>query len=356
MATGGLVLDNPISQTMTMARRWSGSPGNELLAQLPGETDAQYSGRLTEMAITSFKQHPGLILHAAANHFINSEITSLLAFPIRDEIVLPSEFLLPQHAFWKTPLGSSQIPLFAFYLLLFSIGVATAWHQHGLIGLFPLGLGLVYNLWTALFLSSGERFIVPLDWSIHLYEFFGLIILGGVVLSFAQGARENISTWFEMLFNSHSVADESPVLSRRHLILGLIVVLFISTFLPITESVFPQKYPPKSPQEIIQQIGMPLEEGEVAVYGRAIYPRYYKAGDGEPATAKLGYGPEEKARLVFFLAGPQHGLVIFELENAPRFFPNTSDVYMIGIQRDNYFSPRIVRVIKESQTELYSNK
>jgi hypothetical protein len=327
-----------------------------MLPRLTGENDAQYSSRLTKIAFTSFMQHPSFILGSAANHFVNSEIASLLAFPIRDEIRSLSELWMPQHAFWKTPLTISQTPLFVFYLLLFSIGVTTSWHHHGLIGLLPLGLGLVYNLWTALFLSSGERFIVPLDWSIHLYELFGLIVLGGLLLSFTQGAQENIATWFRKPFNKHTIGEETPVLSRRRFILSLMLVLFLGAFLPITESIFPQKYPPKSQQEMIGQIGVTAEEGEIALYGRVLYPRYYEAGDGEPETAKLGYGPDEKARLVFFLVGPKSQLVIFELETTPHFFPNMADVYMIGRQMEGYFSPRVVKVTKASQSELYINR
>ncbi len=356
VATGGLVLDNPISQIMTMARRWSGSTGNEILPRLPGENDAQYSSRMTKMAIASFRENPRFILRSATNHFVNNEITSLLAFPIRDEIRSPAELFMPGHAFWKTPLTSNQIPLFVFYLFLFSIGLATAWYRHGLIGLLPLSFGLVYNTWTALFLSSGQRFVVPVDWSIHLYEIFGLIILGGLILSCAQGARESIAAWIQIPPGTHTAIIESPLFSRHRFILSLILVLFLGAFLPITEFIFPQRYPPESQKEISQQIGMTVEKGEVALYGRAIYPRYYEAGDGEPGTAKIGYGPEEKARLVFFLIGPQNGLVIFELKNSPPFFPNASDVYMIGTQTENYFSPRVVKVMKNSQTELYTNR
>jgi hypothetical protein len=130
----------------------------------------------------------------------------------------------------------------------------------------------------------------------------------------------------------------------------------LGSFLPITESVFPQKYPPKSQTEITQEMGVTAREGETALYGRAVYPRYYEAQEGEPETAKPGYGKDEKARLVFFLIGPQNGLVIFELENAPPFFPHTSDVYMVGTQMGSYFSPRVVKVIKDSQTQLYIKK
>ncbi|MGZ9222923.1 MAG: hypothetical protein ACXW4Q_12515, partial [Anaerolineales bacterium] len=356
LAAGGLILDNPISQTMTMARRWSGSAGNELLPRLAGENDAQYSNRLTRLAIESFKRNPGYILHSAGNHFINNEIASLLAFPVRDEILSPSELLTPQHAFWKTPLTISQMPLFAVYLLVFCVGVVAAGHYHGWIGLLPLGLGLIYNMWTALFLSSGERFIVPLDWSMHLYELFGLLILGGVILSFVEGTRGKLSDWLQTLSGSHSTMSEPTVSSRQHFLPSLILVLILGAFLPVTESIFPQKYPSKSQTAIAQHVGMRVENGEVALYGRAIYPRYYDAGEGEPGTAKLGYEPDEKARLVFFLVGPQNGLVIFELKNTPSFFPHASDVYMIGTQTENYYSPRVIKVEKDAQTELYINK
>lgn len=355
-AAGGLVLDNPISQTMTMARRWSGSTGNETIPRLLGENDAQYSSRLTRMAIESFKQHPGFILGTAANHFVNSEVASLLAFPLRDKLLSPSEVVLPEHAFWKTPVTVKQLPLFVFYLFLFAVGVAAATQRHKLLGLLPLGLGLMYNFWSALFFSSGQRFIVPVDWSVQLYQLFGLLILCGFVLSFTQTARMNILDWMRQPSRTDVISHASDMLTKRRFTLSLIVVLLISGFLPITESIFPQKYPPRSQAEIVQPIGVQPNAGEVALYGRAIYPRYYKSGDGEPGTDKLGYKPSKQARLVFYLIGPNQQLVIFNVEKVPDFFPNVSDVFMIGTQMDNYFSPRIVLVTKNGQIEQYSNK
>jgi hypothetical protein len=354
-AAGGLVLDNPISQTMTMARRWSGDTGNEILERLPGENVAQYSSRLTKMAVRDLMENPRFVLGTAANHFVNSEIASLLAFPARDQLSAPSELLSPQRAFWKTPLVRAQVPSLVFYVFLFSLGLAAAWHYHKLLGLLPLGLGLLYNAWTALFLSSGERFVVPVDWSVHLYELFGLLLLGALALSFTRGGYETISAWLRMPTPRPSVTDR-PAFSRRYFALSLAGVIVLSLFLPVTEFIFPQKYPPKSQPELTQEIGMPAQQGEIALYGRAVYPRYYDAGDGEPGTAKLGYGKEEKARLVFFLIGPESSLVIFELEKPPPFFPHTSDVYMIGTQTGGYFSPRVVKVMNGSQTQLYRNK
>ncbi len=80
-ATGGLVLDNPISQTMTMACRWGGSTGNEEIPHLPGENEAQYSSRLMGMAMESLRENPGFILRTAANHFVNSEVGKPACIP-----------------------------------------------------------------------------------------------------------------------------------------------------------------------------------------------------------------------------------------------------------------------------------
>jgi hypothetical protein len=353
-ATGGLVLDNPISQTMTMARRWSGSTGNEEIPHLPGENEAQYSSRLMGMAMKSLKENPGFILRTAANHFVNSEIGSLLAFPLRDRLLSPSELLWPQHPFWKTPVTAGQMPLFVFYLFLFALGVVVAWMHHRFVGLLPLALGLAYNFLSAVFFSSGARFIVPLDWSVQLYQLFGLLLLGSLLLLFTETVREKVSLWLRQPVDETAAVPVSQ--TRRGYVLSVVAVLLLSAFLPVTEFAFPNRYPPLAQEVITQRLGVQLEPGETALYGRAIYPRYYKSKDGEPGTAKLGYEPSEQARLVFYLVGPADELVIFNLKEAPGFFPNASDVYMVGTQMDRYFSPRIVMVVKDGHAEQYQDR
>lgn len=141
--------------------------------------------------------------------------------------------------------------------------------------------------------------------------------------------------------------------NRRNLIESFLILLVLGGFTPCTESVFPQKYPPKPQKEILERIGSTAAPGEIALYGRAIYPRYYAAGDGEPETAKLGYEASETPRLVFYLTGSDHYLVIFNLDSPPEYFPNVSDVYMVGEQINGYFSPRVVYVTKDGRAETY---
>ncbi len=246
---------------------------------------------------------------------------------------LPS-FYWPRHPFWKTPVTAGQIPLFVFYLFLFTLGVVAAWRHHRFVGLLPLALGLAYNVLSAIFFSSGARFIVPLDWSVQIYQLFGLLMLGGLLLLFAETVRAKVSHWLTEPVDEVAAVPASPWATKRGFVLSLVAVLLLSAFLPVTEFAFPNRYPALAQAAIAQRLDTQLEPGEMALYGRAIYPRYYKSGEGEPGTAKLGYEPSKQARLVFYLVGPAKELVIFNLKETPGFFPNGSDVYMVGTQLD----------------------
>jgi len=371
-ATGGIVLDNPISQTMTMARRWSGDNGNDLIPQLPGENAAQYSSRMTGLALESLRQNPGRILGAAANHFFNNEIGNLLVFPLRDEFNDPAELLWPRHAFWQTWSGqpnAGQIYVIGLYLVLLGFGLAAAWYKNGLLGLLPLALILVYNAWTALFLSSGDRFLVPLDWAVYLYLFLGLLTLTSLILAGLRGTRENVSAWILARYimpvvtncdfpikqetaicdrdgyNGDTASAEAGPISWRGLFLTAVFILFLGASIPLTEFAFPKITPLKAPS---------AAPGEIVVHGRAIYPRWYAANDGEPGTAKTGYGKSAQARLVFFLVGEENSLVIFPVKTAPAFFPNAADVAVTGTQTGNFISAREIIVQKDGKSAEYA--
>jgi len=342
-ATGGLVLDNPISQTMVLARRWSGDPGNALIPRLPGEGDAQYSSRMGQLALQSLKADPGRILGSAVNHFFNNGISNLFVFPLREQLNSPRELLWPEHAFWQNWNGQptlGQMPVIVFYLILLSLGLAMAWHKNGLIGLLPLALTLLYNAWTALFLSSGDRFLVPIDWAIYLYLFLGLLTLGSGLL---HGKTD--SGLDRELKNEEVDSRKVNRYSWRGLFLTAAIILLLGASIPLTELAFPRRYPLSNTS---------LTPGtEITLRGRAIYPRWYEAGEGEPGTAKLGYGETDEARLVFFLTGQENTLVIFPLSSAPQFFPNASNVMITGIQQEGFVRAESIVVEMNGESVEY---
>ena len=351
-ATGGLVLDNPTSQAMVLARRWSGNNGNDLIPYLPGESAAQYSSRMTQLAFTSLRQDPGRVLGAALAHFSNNEIDNLLIFPLRDRLNNPAELLWPEHAFWQTwngrPGGGQGILILA-YLALFGVGLGCAWHKNGPAGLLPLGISVVYNAWTALFLSSGDRFLVPVDWGMYLYQFLGLLTVAALALSGLNGIREHAWAWLTARSEEASATREqtAPVAANwRGLALSTLLILAMGASVPLTETLFPKIAPIQAPKSA-------PAAGEVVLYGRAVYPRYYAAGQGEPGSAKLGYGKSDQSRLVFFLVGEANTLVILPLRTAPVFFPNAANVAVIGTQNVGFLQAREIVIQKDGKTMDY---
>lgn len=352
IATGSLTLDNTISQIMTMAMRWGEDLPAETFTKQKDESEADFSSRMMQVVIESLKRKPASIIQTATNHFLNSEIVSLMILPIRNEIHSPIELLIPQRMFWGS-LKTNQLPIFSFYLFLFGLGIVIAFQRHKWLGLFPLALGLIYNVWTALFLSSGERFVIPLDWSILLYQLLGLIGLGTLILSFTRYANQSASFWTWQLGAAQKVFQYTESSSRQKIIFTGIFILLFSIFTPLTEFIFPKKYELPSTQTVTQITGVIPSDSEIIIYGRAVYPRYYESGEGEPETAKLGYEISETPRLVFFVVGTENSLVIFNLETVPEFFPHASDVYLIGTFSEGYFSPRVAYVSKNGESAVY---
>lgn len=343
-ATGGFVLDNPISQSMVLARRWGGDSGNTLIPHLPGEGDAQYSRRMTTMALASLRADPGRILGSAANHFFNNEISNLLVFPLRDQLESPRELFQPSRAFWQSWDGQptpAQMGVIALYALFFATGLVAAMNRAGLAGVLPLALSLVYNAWTALFLSSGDRFLVPVDWAVYLYIFLG-------VLSLASLAFQGRLFTEEVLVKENKPDGAQQFFWRRLSLTGALI-LMAGASLPLTELAFPHRYPAIQP---LPAGGQPV----VTLTGRAIYPRWYDAGDGEAGSAKMGYGTSDQARLVFFMAGEENTLVIFPLKSSPLFFPNASDVTVHGSLQDGYLLADQASASKDGRTADYSQK
>ena len=374
--TGGLVFDNPASQTMVLAQRYSGLNFNDVIPYLPGETDSQYSRRMLQIALDGIRRDPGQVLHTAANHFLNNEIDNVLLLPLRSDLLSLSELWQPTRAFWQDWNGqpsSGQAVLLAAYLGLLGLGLAACWRKAGWAGLLPLGINLGYNLWTGLLQSSGARFLVPADWTATIYFAAGLITLSGSMLLLLSRTRQGMLDYLSSTMPDRSGRSEhwddaierpnrpSPTWARG--ILTGLIIFALGSSLPLSEHLLPQRYPPASRETILAHLSasdalhqtqaLAQEPGTLVLRGRAIYPRYYAAGEGEPQSAKTGYAAMPQARLVFFLLGQTNSLVVFALPESPAFFPNTADVTLIGLPRKGYIQAEAVLIETPQKFALY---
>jgi hypothetical protein len=255
---------------------------------------------------------------------------------------------VPAHAFWERWEGTPnfiQTLLLAFYVFLFGLGLTTAWVWNGWLGFLPLALNLIYNLWTSLALLSGQRFMLTMDWSIYLYYMIGLFTLLKSLLFTLESGRAIVLKWHE----NHASSVARPAVEKKWWQFVLVGALFfgVGLSLPLSEMVFPRKYPAVAEEKILkdlmdsaafEQTGlnpaclqkMAGEDRFDIVQGRVLYPRYYVAGDGEKFTDSAGYKITDQGRLVFDMIGQINGRIIFPMPQSPDFFPNAADAALFS--------------------------
>ena len=369
--TGQLMFDSPRYQSSNLALRYNRLNGVELdIFQLPNETYKEYDKRLTGMALIAIQANPAKAVWAVSNMFLNHAVNNILVFPLRYELNDMKDYWIPHNAFWEvwdgkpTLLQSLLLGLFTF---LFGLGVTAAWHRGGWLGLLPLALNLAYNLWTSLALLSGQRFMLSMDWSIYFYYMVGISALLGGFASILGPGYKAIASQLQGSIDADVAPRKTFTIVPVHYLFAGIFILLIGSLPPLVERVFLERYPPRPPAEVLSELmASPLPasseidfaclqklEGNNAlsyVQGRALYPRYYVAGDGERITDAFGYRVSDENRLVFEFVGQENTRIVIPMRDYPDFFPHAADVTLIYGKDDN---PWFVFVEHESQARLY---
>lgn len=369
--TGQLIFDSPRYQSSNLALRYNRLNGVEPdIFQLPDETYKEYNRRLTGMALIAIQADPAKAVWAVSNMFLNHAVNNILVFPLRYELNGMKDYWIPDNAFWEVWDGKPtllQSLLLGLYTFLLGLGVTAAWHRSGWLGLLPLTLNLAYNLWTSLALLSGQRFMLSMDWSICFYYMVGISsLLGGFASILGPGYKAIASQ-----LQGSVVVDAAPrktfTIVPAHYLFAGIFILLIGSLPPLVEHVFPERYPPRLPAEVMSDLlasplfGISGEdsaclqklEGNNAlsyVQGRALYPRYYVAGDGERITDAFGYRVSDENRLVFEFVGQSNTRMVIPMRGYPDFFPHASDVTLVYGKDDD---PWFVFVETQSQAKLY---
>jgi hypothetical protein len=344
-STGQVIFDSPFTQTINLAQRYSRMNGVEADAlRRPGETNIEYNDRLVSIFIEAVSANPMEAMRVVVNRFLDNCVDNILLLPLRNDLASANELLQPTHAFWEQWQGTptiSQTLLILFYLFLLGLGLAGAWNRLGLIGLLPLFINLVYNLWTSIALLAGQRFLVAMDWTIYTYYMIGLFILISGFMFLLNGTRPLVKNWKTAL-NASNIKPTAASKPWTYFLAVGFLFLLVGVSVPLSEKMFPKKYPPATQEQIFKEFissastaGINLDtaclqktissHNLTASRGRALSPRYYQSGEGE-FTDKLGYKPSGQPRLLFYLSGDFYGLIILDLDQTPAFFPDASDV------------------------------
>ena len=351
-ATGSALQTTPISSPQVTS--------TPQIAYQPDESSQEFAERLTSDAAQFAKENPGQVLFFITNHFFNSQVQSVLYLPGTFRLVDSSLGFLGHRdpgQFWNECCSAdsyirrlpfwfkwdghfpqqSIVPLFI-NLFFISVGLAFAWKKQRFIGLIPITVSIGYTLVNAVVRNSGGRYILPVDWVGILYYSIGLGQLSIWAIAYFRGTKlpQSVTT------GGHPKTESGdPSLWRAANLWTAAAIFLLGCVLPLSEKIILPRYPQElldlRQAEISNSLEQPIlnefiQNGALVIQGRALYPRFHQANQGEAGIRRTPFSPLPFARIDFYIVGPFNGGVVLAQTNSPQNFPNGSDVLVIGCQ------------------------
>lgn len=303
-------------------------------------------------------------LCSITNHFFHNYITSIVPFPVSltyNDLWNTVKIKTP---FWRkewnnfNDVGSAGILLIIINQALISLGFASIWKRDRYQAVFPAVIFFSYIFVNSLALTSGGRYIVPVDWIIFIYY-----IMGGIQLVF--WLLEKIQIRFEP--SSLEIIEKTSSNTTQKIgwgqakVLGILLVL--GSFLPLSDFLSPLHYHNYTKNEILTKLDQErylsqsgFTQNELLKFlsqptavireGRILYPRYYPLNEGEMDKTThymiLGY-----PRLVFTMIGPNKDIegVILPGDQIKDFSIHAEDAVVLGCWNTTYNAPFIDAVV-----------
>lgn len=344
-----------------IARQYRGNPLDEVAPD--------YEAGGFGSALEFMGENPAYVASFLTSHILHNEVSGLLALPaefdMADKVVAydaqrknwhNDEFVSIWDACCDLEAGvagqpywdyenlwqgnwppQAVLPLF-FNVALIGVGFGIAWRKAGLLGLMPLVMHLSYSATTAVARVSGWRLILPVDWILIWYYAIGLAGLTLLIWRYLSDRK-----YVEL--NSEKNAREA-VWSWRHFGIAAILIFVIGLSVPLAEIAVPERQVMWSDAEIaeFESLHLSVQSGLTVWQGRALFPRYYLADQGEPSGKWPAFNPLPFRRLGFFLVGDKNAQVVFPIERVPDEFPNAADVIVFACEKDNYLLAQTIVV------------
>ncbi|MBC8508594.1 MAG: hypothetical protein ISR58_03350 [Anaerolineales bacterium] len=393
--TGRASFNDP-RQVAQHAEFYTHDPGTLKLPQLPDESDKAYLDRLNAHVMDFTLENPGVVAGFVVPHVFHNQISMILALPMTpwlvqhpntvafnyelgdrerlwDECCSANNYvgMMP---FWDMKYRGAVSPemmvVLALNLLLIAVGLGSAWMRYDIVGWIPLGISLAYSLSTSIARFSGWRFAIPVDWVVYLYYAIGLGQVFLWLIAFLSRNKIDVKVFKESQNTWQRVDQMEFMLSdwNRPLMVSLFLFVIGISPLLVEKSISPY-FGSLSKNEgvaLLEEAGLydqlgSISETELTEYvnneqtvvlqGRVFYPRFYLAGEGESGSGWYAYAPKDYSRLGFSLIGSSENPVIIARENPPTYFPNASDVVIIGCEREHYIDALAV-LFKDNQNHL----
>ena len=336
--TGGFELGD-YGEKVLIARNYS-SNITEYPSRLSGETQTEFSKRLSDQIVSYISQHPGEVTYFISNHFLHGLATSAVFIAPAYSNETP-EMIVSHYQFWDEWSGSlpgNTLPALFINLAILAFGIALMQARRKNVGWYPLLFFLVYQAGNAVARSSGWRFSLPTDWIIILYFAIALAYLPS------------------RLIEAESVGLSSAV-ERTGLLIPFrpaffLLLFFVGFFLPLADKFIPQRSFKDVTQETIDALveknivpavqldDFLMQKDAVIISGIDLYPRFFRP-NGNIYIADM---PEDFRYLHFWLIQDNDNQVVLRHEKTPEFFPNAATVTVFGCSDGNYIDAKIVGI------------
>lgn len=317
-----------------LANRYRYEAGTFGLPFLEGESEGEYYARQMGAVRDFIRQDPGFVAGFVIDNFARNQLINFMTLPTSHVLrELESHVrTLPYWPSWDGHLATESWPVVALNLILVSIGLAASWQRLRWAGLVPLFINLGFTANLALARVAGWRYNLPADWTVLVYYAIGI---GQVCLWLA--ALWPRRAWLAAP-DAPRPAAPAPSTARAWL-LTLLALGLAGCSYSLIEAFSQPRYSKLSTAQVISQVqALPdapaalltlLEEGKLDILnGRALYPSFFAAGEGET----LGFALTEVQtfpRLSFYLIGPQPMPVLLPLADSPLQFPHASDAIVL---------------------------
>lgn len=210
-------------------------------------------------------------------------------------------------------------------------------------------MSLAYSLSVVPARLSSGRFILPIDWISIFFYSIGLVQLGLIILSLFTDRAIPI----QMQDGQPPMSERGAKINGKLVGFTLLIFSLLGLGFPLITKLIPPRYPVLTAAELIRlHVGKELildnglsispedlqnfldrQDNSVILYGRALYPSYYKEGDYWGDENIFNVQARKHSRLQFDLIGPRGSLTFIPIQSPPVSFPQAADVLVIGCLR-----------------------
>ncbi len=300
-----------------------------------------------------------------ANHFAHNIITSFVSLPASLTFEDTFNIVKSDLPYWNKGWDEGQIDAsgwvaIVFSMMLIALGAASIWKQSRTGVWLPVLFFLAYLLTNSIGLTSGGRYVTPVDWILYFYFAAGAVQLLYWLLVLTGYIPDAEPTQVQ-----HDIVPLATDFNVRAFVPIIAAILGIGMLIPLPEFLFKPRYQAQTPSETLSVLSeMELfersnfsqeeltaflaEPGAMIVTGRALYPRYYPGGEGE-SDLNTHYKKFHFQRLVFTQIGPDFPIgvgVVIPGDPLPQGLSlQAADVVVLGCWTPDPYAPLLDAVV-----------